>query len=183
MRYILLTLLLLAGCSAPTPKFILSPQVFWPQSNQLQQARFAFAVSDERGRPYSLRIQKGSDIQQINASNNISADIQNTMAQALTEQAAILDQNSNTQMTIRITLLQALVDQRSLEHAVTNQVSLTVFVQNDQGTFSKTYSGDSSYTAPFRMDVAAVERELRVLTEQVLGQILQDSSWHQAVRG
>lgn len=183
MRYILLTLLLLTGCSAPTPKFILSPQLFWPQSTQLQQARFSFAVSDERGRPHTLRIQQGTAIQQINASNDISADLKRTMTQALTDQGAIIDQNSDTQMTVKITLLQALVDQRSLEHTVTNQVALTVFVQSSQGTFSKTYSGDSSYTAPFRMDVAAVERELRVLTEQVLGQILQDNSWHQAVRG
>lgn len=183
MRYILLSLLLLTGCSAPTPKFFLSPQIFWPQSTQLQQARFAFAVSDERSRAYSLRVQTGTAIQQVNASNDIRIDIQRTMAQALTVQAATLDQNSSTRMTLKINQLQAMVDQRTLEHAVTNQVSLTVFVQSNQGTFSKTYTGDSSYTAPFRMDVAAVERELRVLTEQVLGKILQDNSWHQAVRG
>ena len=40
MRAVFLTLLLLTGCSSPTPGFIIAPQVFLPQSNQLQQSRF-----------------------------------------------------------------------------------------------------------------------------------------------
>ena len=146
MRYAMLVLLLLTGCSSPLPGFIIAPQVFWPQTNQLQQ-------------------------------------LEQTLSQALTSQGASLTTNSNVTMTVNINQLQAIVDQRTLEHAVTNQVALTVFIQHPQGTFSKSYSGDSSFTAPFKMDIAAVERELRVLTEQVLAQLLQDSSWHQVVKG
>lgn len=182
MRAVFLTLLLLTGCSSPTPGFIIAPQVFLPQSNQLQQSRFAFNVSDERGLPYTLRLRNGDKVQQIKASNDVRLQLEQTLTQALNAQGAQLDNNSSNRMTVRIAQLQALVEQRTLEHAVTNQVALTVFVQNEQGTFSKTYSGDSSFTAPFKMDVAAVERELRVLTEQVLTQLLQDPSWHQAVR-
>ena len=182
MRAVFLTLLLLTGCSSPTPGFIIAPQVFLPQSNQLQQSRFAFNVSDERGLPYTLRLRNGDKVQQIKASNDVRLQLEQTLTQALNAQGAQLDNNSSNRMTVRIAQLQALVEQRTLEHAVTNQVALTVFVQNEQGTFSKTYSGDSSFTAPFKMDVAAVERELRVLTEQVLTQLLQDPSSHQAVR-
>lgn len=182
MRILLLVVLLLTGCSSPTPSFILSPQVFWPQSNQLQQSRFAFSVSDERGVPYSLRLRNGEKVQQIESRNDLRAQLEQTLSQALSQQGASIDNNSSTTMTVKIAQLQALVEQRTLEHAVTNQVALTVFIQHDQGTFTKTYSGDSSFTAPFKMDVAAVERELRVLTEQVLAQLLQDSSWHSTVR-
>jgi uncharacterized lipoprotein len=183
MRFLLLAALLLAGCSSPVPSFILAPQVFWSQSNQLQQSRFAFAVTDERGRPFSLRLRNGEKVDQIATRNDIRAQLEQTLSQALIAQGAVLDVNSDTQMTIKINQLQALVEQRTLEHAVTNQVVLTVVVQNANGSFNKTYSGDSSFTAPFSMDVAAVERELRVLIEQVLAQLLQDNSWHQAVRG
>ena len=183
MRFFCLVVLLLAGCSSTVPSFILAPQVFWPQSNQLQQARFAFSVQDERGQAYTLRFNESGKVQHINTRNDLRAQLETTLSQALKEQGAALDYNSSTQVIVKISQLQALVEQRTLEHAVTNQVALTVFVQNAQGTFSKTYSGDSSFTAPFKMDVAAVERELRILTERVLGQLLQDSSWQQVARG
>jgi len=157
--------------------------VFWPQSNQLINTQFAFSVTDTRPIPYSLRLRDGVKITQIETRNDLRAQLEQTLSQALTQQGARIDYNSGTQVVVKIAQLQALVEQHTLEHAVTNQVSLTIFVENAQGTFSKTYSGDSSFTAPFKMDVAAVERELRVLTEQVMGQLLQDSSWHQAVRG
>lgn len=183
MRYVLFAALLLAGCSSQVPNFILAPQVYPVASNQLSQARFAFAVSDERGIAYTLRLKDGDKVKQIMTSNDVRSQLEQTLSQALTEQGAVLDINSNTQMTVKIAQLQALVDQRTLEHVVTNQVAFKVYIQNVQGTFSKTYSGDSSFTAPFKMDVAAVERELRLLTEQVLTQLLQDNSWQQAVRG
>ena len=138
MRAVFLTLLLLTGCSSPTPGFIIAPQVFLPQSNQLQQSRFAFNVSDERGLPYTLRLRNGDKVQQIKASNDVRLQLEQTLTQALNAQGAQLDNNSSNRMTVRIAQLQALVEQRTLEHAVTNQVALTVFVQNEQGTFSKT---------------------------------------------
>ncbi|HEX5792122.1 MAG TPA: YajG family lipoprotein, partial [Rheinheimera sp.] len=180
MRLMLLAVILLTGCSSQVPSFILAPQVYPSQSNQLHQTRFAFAVSDERGIAYTLRLLNSGKVQQIATSNDVRAQLEQTLSEALTAQGANLDINSSTQMTVQIAQLQALVEQRTLEHVVTNQVALKVYVQNAQGTFSKTYSGDSSFTAPFKMDVAAVERELRLLTEQVLAQLLQDSSWHQA---
>ena len=183
MRYALLLLLLLTGCASQLPGFIIAPQVFWPQSNQLQQSRFAFAVADVRGQAYSLRLQQGGKVQHISTANDVRAQLEQTLAQALTQQGASLTTDSSVKMTVKISQLQAMVDQRTLEHAVTNLVSLNVFIEHPQGTFSKSYSGDSSYTAPFKMDIAAVERELRVLTEQVLAQLLQDTSWHQVVRG
>jgi uncharacterized lipoprotein len=183
MRIVLIAVLLLAGCSSSVPGFILVPQVFWPQSNQLLNTQFAFSVTDTRPIPYSLRLREGIKVKQIEARNDLRAQLEQTLSQALTQQGARIDYNSSTQVVVKIAQLQALVEQRTLEHAVTNQVSLTIFVEHPQGTFSKTYSGDSSFTSPFKMDVAAVERELRVLTEQVMGQLLQDSSWHQAVRG
>lgn len=183
MRYLALAMVLLTGCASQTPGFILAPQIFASPSTQLQQSRFAFAVSDERGMTYTLRVRDGDNVQQVATSNDVRAQIEQTLRQALTDKGANLDINSQTQLTVKIAQLQALVEQRTLEHNVTNQVALKVYVQHPGGTFSKTYSGSSSFTAPFKMDIAAVERELRVLTEQVMGQLLQDTSWHQAVRG
>lgn len=183
MRFLIVMMLLLTGCASQTPGFIVAPQLFWPQSTALQQSQFAFNVTDSRGQPYTLRLQKDGKVQHIHAANDIRAQLQNVLSQTLIDQGAVVSPDSSTIMTVRINQLQSIVEQRTLEHSVTNQVALTVYIESPSGTFSKSYSGDSSFTAPFKMDVAAVERELRVLTEQVLTQLMQDTSWHSALRG
>lgn len=184
MRLLLIpAILLLSACSNAPGSFILAPQVYWSQSNQLSQSRFAFNVVDSRAMPYTLRILKDGKATQVKTSNDLIGHVQRAVAQALTDHGAMLDDGSGNRLTIQVSQLQALVDQHTLDHSVTNQVALTIQIQHANGTYSKTYSGDGSYTAPFTMDIAAVERELRVLTEQVLTQLLQDDSWHPLLRG
>lgn len=176
-----ITLLVLAGCATKVPSFIVAPQIFWPQTSELQGAQFSFAVADMRPRPQSLTIKQGSNENHYRTSNDVRQQLEQTVASALRDKGAVLNNQHSTQLKIQMNQLQANVLQRPLDHQVVNQVALTVFIQTDNGTFSKSYAGDSSYTAPFKVDLAAVERELRILTEQVLNQLLQDPAWKTAL--
>lgn len=183
MRYLwLIPLLMLAGCATKVPSFMVVPQIFWPQTTELQGAQFDFSVVDMRPRPQTLTIRQGSNENHYRTTNDVRAQLEQTVARALTEKGASIAQQHSVQFKIQINQLQANVQQRPLDHQVVNQVALTVFIQSDNGTFTKSYAGDSSYTAPFKVDLAAVERELRIMTEQVLNQLLQDPDWQAAVR-
>ena len=182
MRYLWLTLaILLAGCATQVPSFIVAPQIFWPQTAELQGSAFDFALVDLRPRPQTLTIRQGNNEQHYRTTNDVRAQLEATVAKALQEKGATLNSQQSVQMKIQINQLQANVMQRPLDHLVTNQVAMTVFIQSDNGTFTKSYAGDSNYTAPLKVDLAAVERELRVLTEQVLNQLLQDPAWKSAL--
>ncbi len=86
-------------------------------------------------------------------------------------------------MTVQILKLSADADQRTVEHVVKNDVELRIAIENQHGTFDKVYAGKSSFSGPFKLDNAAAEVKLRVLTEQVLAELLNDSSWHSYVKG
>lgn len=172
-------LLFLAGCATQVPSFIVAPQIFWPQTAELHGKNFDFALVDLRARPQTLTIRQGSNEQQFRTTNDVRAQLERTVSAALQEKGAVLDANQSTQLRIQINQLQANVTQRPLDHQVVNQVTLTVFVQTQGGTFTKSYAGDSNFTAPLKVDLAAVERELRILTERVLNQLLQDPEWKQ----
>ena len=183
MRYLLVIMLLLvSSCSNNPTKFILAPQAFLAPSQVLNQSQFSFKVVDNRAMSYTLRVVKEGKSYQLKTSNNVVAHIESSVSEALSQQGADLNTNSNNQVEIQIAQLQALVSQNTLDYTVTNQVALLINVKTPAGEFSKTYSGDGNFTAAFKMDVATVERELRILTEQVLSQLLQDNSWQAFLR-
>ncbi len=64
-----------------------------------------------------------------------------------------------------------------------NDVELRIEIQNHNASFDKVYAGKSSFSGPFKLDNAAAEVKLRVLTEQVLAELLNDTSWHSYVKG
>jgi uncharacterized lipoprotein len=183
MRYLLIiALLLVSACSNNPTKFILAPQAFTAPSPALSQSQFSLKVQDKRAMPYTLRVRKDGKSYQLKTSNDLVAHLQNAISQTLMQQGVTLDSNNPNHVAIQIAQLQALVQQNTLDHTVINQVAFIINVKTAAGNFTKTYSGDGHYTGPFNMDVAAVERELRVLTEQVLSQLLQDSSWQTFLR-
>jgi hypothetical protein len=58
-----------------------------------------------------------------------------------------------------------------------------VLVDRNGSTYNKSFRARSNFSAPFKLDTAVAERELRLLVEQVLGQVMADSSWQDFVRG
>jgi uncharacterized lipoprotein YajG len=182
MRIMLLCLVMLAGCASKPPMLIVSPQVFWPQAPSLAQSSFNFYLLDQRSSMNTLVIVRGKKNQGYTTANNLRAELEQTVANALKQRGANLVNQDARSLTIQINQLQARVNQRPLDHEVVNSVTMTVLVQNNGNSFSKAYSGDSRQIAPLQADIAVIERELRVLTEQVLTDLLQDDSWQTFIR-
>ncbi len=85
-------------------------------------------------------------------------------------------------VTVQINQLEANAELRTVEHIVKNNVELSIQIERDSGSFNKSYSGKSSFSGPFKLDTAVAERELRVLTEQVIANLLRDQSWQDFLR-
>ena len=103
MRYLWLTLaILLAGCATQVPSFIVAPQIFWPQTAELQGAAFDFALVDLRPRPQTLTIRQGSNEQHYRTTNDVRAQLEATVAKALQEKGATLNSQQSVQMKIQI---------------------------------------------------------------------------------
>ncbi|MAD74217.1 MAG: hypothetical protein CML20_05375 [Rheinheimera sp.] len=183
MRTLLLCFFLLAGCASKPPQLIVSPQVFWPQAPSLNQTSFDFYLLDQRSNMNTLVIYRGEYSKGYATANDLRAELEQTVATALKARGASLSNQSGRTLTIQINQLQARVNQRPLDHVVVNRVTMTVLVQHNGNTFSKAYSGDSRQIAPLKADIAVIERELRVLTEQVLTDLLRDESWQTEIRG
>jgi len=179
MRFLLLAVSLgLAACSNTSSSFIVSPQVFWNQSNKLQGAQFALQVVDHRATGQTLFLRNGAQVSSRPASNNLAASIEQSLTGAFQAQGAQVVSSSPTTITVELIKLAADADQRTVEHVVKNEVELKLTIENSAGSFDKSYSGKSSFSGPFKLDTAVAEGKLRVLTEQVLAELLRDSSWH-----
>lgn len=185
MRSILLAAVFavgVAGCSNPVPSFIVAPQVMSNQSNQLSNVAFSLVVQDNRPSNGTLVMRDGDSVKSYPTTNDLTGQIQQTLITALQQQGATISGAEPVRVTIQINQLEANAELKAVEHVVKNNVELTVQIERDSGSFNKSYSGKSSFSGPFKLDTAVAERELRVLTEQVLGNLMRDSSWQDFLR-
>lgn len=183
MRFLVLaSMLALTACSNPVPSFIVAPQVFWNQSNQLNGVAFSLNVQDNRPTNGTLIMRDGDKVNSYPTSNNLPQQLQDVLTDALSKQGAQVSGAEPVVVTIQINQLEANAELRTVEHIVKNNVELTVLIERDSGSFNKSYSGKSSFSGPFKLDTAVAERELRVLTEQVIGNLLRDPSWQEFLR-
>jgi uncharacterized lipoprotein YajG len=181
-RLIFVSLLSLAACSNPVPSFIVAPQVFWTQSNQLSNVAVSINVQDNRPTEGTLIMRDGDKVNSYPTSNNLPQQLQQVLTDALTQQGARVSAAEPVVVTVQINQLEANAELKTVEHVVKNNVELTVLIERNSGSFNKSYSGKSSFSGPFKLDTAVAERELRVLTEQVLANILRDPSWQDFLR-
>lgn len=171
-----------AGCSNPVPSFIVAPQIFWNQSNQLTNTGFALNVQDNRPTNGTLIMRDGDSVKSYPTTNDLTGQLQQTLSSALTQQGARISAAEPVIVTLQINQLEANAELKAVEHVVKNSVELTLLIERESGSFNKSYSGKSSFSGPFKLDTAVAERELRVLTEQVLGNMLRDPSWQDFLR-
>ncbi|WP_419571320.1 YajG family lipoprotein [Rheinheimera sp.] len=184
MRYLLLALCLgLTACSNTSSSFIVSPQVFWNQSNELKGAEFSLQVVDQRNSEQTLFLRDGAKVNSRPTSNNLAETLEISLTNAFQAQGAQVVSSSPTSITVQIIRLNADADQRTVEHLVKNDVELKLIIENSAGSFDKAYAGKSSFSGPFKLDTAVAEGKLRVLTEQVLAELLKDQSWHSYAKG
>lgn len=185
MRSILLAAVFavgVTGCSNPVPSFIVAPQILSSQSNQLSNTAFRLTVQDNRPTSGTLIMRDGDSVKSYPTSNNLTGELQNTLTATLQQQGARIVPGEPVVVTLQINQLEANAELKAVEHVVKNNVELTLLIERDSGSFNKSYSGKSSFSGPFKLDTAVAERELRLLTEQVLGNMLRDPSWQDFLR-
>jgi uncharacterized lipoprotein YajG len=182
-RFVLAAALLgLTACSNPVPSFIVAPTVFWNQSTQLSGVAFTLQVQDNRASNGTLIMRDGDKVNAYPTTNNLPQQIQDTLTQAMTAQGARITPGEPVIVTIQINQLEANANLKAVEHIVRNTVELTISIERESGSFNKPFSGRSTFSGPFKLDTAVAERELRILTEQVLASLLRDPSWQEFLR-
>ncbi len=77
MRLLLLaSMLTLTACSNPVPSFIVAPQVFWNQTNQLSSVAFSLNVQDNRPTNGTLVMRDGDKVNAYPTSNDLPQQLQ-----------------------------------------------------------------------------------------------------------
>lgn len=185
MRSLLLVAALsasLVGCSNAVQSFIVAPQVLASQSNQLANVSFAFSVQDNRASNATLVMRDGDSVKNYPATNDVIGQIQNTLTAAFKKHGATVSANEQVTVTLQINQLEANAEIKLANHTVRNSVEVTLLIEKNGASFNKSFSGAGSFTQPLKLDTAMAERELRVLTEQVLNDLMRDQSWQNFVR-
>jgi len=175
-------LMTLVGCSNNVQSFIVAPEVFWTPSNKLTGMTFALTVQDNRPSNATLIMRDGDQVRSYPATNNLVGQLNTTLSDTFKKQGAQVQVSDPVAMIIQINQLEANAEINLANHTVRNSVALTLMIEKGTGSFNKSYSANSSFTQPLKLDTAMAERELRILTEQVLGNMLNDASWQDFLR-
>jgi uncharacterized lipoprotein YajG len=186
MRRLLLTAALsltLVACSNPVPSFIVAPQLMTNQSGQLSNVRLSLTVQDNRPTNGTLIMRDGDGVKSYPASNDLIGAITQTLTGAISQKGAVVAAGEPIMVTIQINQLEANAEIKTVDHVVRNNVEISVLIDRNGSTYNKSFSARGNFSAPFKLDTAVAERELRLLVEQVLGEVMADSSWQDFVRG
>ncbi|MEN3157411.1 YajG family lipoprotein [Alkalimonas sp. NCh-2] len=174
--------LVLSGCASPLRPLFVSPGIETTPQLHLNATSFHWQLQDKRTKPAMLSIQKAE--QTVSLQNK--PDWRNTLQQHLRQHfiaaGARLDPAAQTTLQFNVLTLEAKAKQHPLDHEVHSEVVIEVAISSKAGHYRKRFHGNSSYTAPFKVDPASVERELSQLTERVLQDILSDIHWQQYLR-
>ena len=175
--------LTLVACSNPVPSFIVAPQLITNQSGQLSNVRLSLTVQDNRPTNATLVMRDGNGVKSYPTSNDMIGAITQSLTGAIAQKGGVVAAGEPTMVTVQINQLEANAEIKTVEHEVRNNVEITILIDRNGSTYNKSFSARSNFSAPFKLDTAVAERELRLLVEQVLGQVMADSSWQDFVRG
>lgn len=178
----LLTVLLLSGCASPHRPLFVNPDIATEVPLQLNSTHFKWQLQDKRDKSVMLIIQTGEQAVHLQNKPDWRSTLQNRLQQHFQQAGARLDPNANTNLQFNVLTLVARARQHPLDHEVHSAVVIEIAINSPAGRYSKRFAGNSSYTAPFKVDPASVERELSQLTERVLHDILSDPQWQQYLR-
>ncbi|SDZ97210.1 YajG family lipoprotein [Alkalimonas amylolytica] len=178
----MLTVLLLSGCASPHRPLFVNPSVTTEPQLQLNSARFQWQLQDKRTKPVMLSIQTGDQLINLQNKPDWRSKLQTKLQQRFQQAGARLDPSASTKLQFNVQTLIARAKQHPLDHEVHSEVVIEVTISSPAGQYRKRFAGNSSYTAPFKVDPASVERELNQLTERVLHDILSDQHWQKYLR-
>jgi len=171
MKYVLCSILLLAGCSQTPSHFILAPgQQDVSTSNQLSSQ---LKVSDLRAYQYLVKTtDKNGQSELVNTSESASQVIKSSLAANLHKKNLKLN---GVNYQVNIVKLMIDVAQHSIKFESNSKIELQVIVANESTTLSKTFRRNGNSYGPFSADLATLERDFNLLLGQMLDDIASDS--------
>lgn len=183
MRIVLLGLiLLLTACASTQRPLFIHTELSAPATLDVSQTRFQWQLVDQRSQPFALQVSQAEERRTYKNKLNLPEALQQQLQQLFTQHGAVVDANALTSLQFKVLKLHAKATQHPLDHEVHSSVEIELNISSATGVYRKRYQGKSSYTAPFRVDHAAVERDLRQLTERVITDMLKDTHWQAYLR-
>lgn len=179
---VVFSVLLISACASPHRPLFISPKPEASASLNLGTSSFGWQLLDKRPKSSMLTIQTVDKVVALPNKPDWRAQLQSQLAQQFQAAGALLEPAASTQLQFNVLTLLAQAKQHPLDHEVHSEVVIEVAIRSEGGHYRKRFSGQSSYTAPFKVDPASVERELNQLTERVLHDILHDQHWQQYLR-
>lgn len=179
---IVMGLPLLTACSSTQRPLFIDTELSAPPALDLNKTRFQWQLQDQRSQPYALQISKGADRRSYKNKLNLPESLQQQLQHMFTLRGAVIDANALTTLQFKVLELHAKAKQHPLDHEVHSSIKVELNIRSTTGVYRKRFQGKSSYTAPFKVDHAMVERELKKLTEQVFTDILNDTHWQAYLR-
>ncbi|MCH8538039.1 MAG: YajG family lipoprotein [Alkalimonas sp.] len=177
-----LGLLILTACSSTQRPLFINTDLSAPEALDLHQTRFRWQLQDQRSQAYALSITKRDERRTFKNKLNLPESLQQQLEQIFTLHGARIDPQAPSALKFKVLELHAKAQQHPLDHEVHSSVEIELNINSSTGVYRKRFQGKSSYTAPFKVDHAVVERELRQLTEHVITDILNDHHWQDYLR-
>ena len=177
-----LGLLVLTACSSTERPLFIQTNLSAPESLNMHSTQFQWQVQDQRNRAYVLTIVKGDEQRTVLNKLDVPGSLQQQLAQLFTLHGARIDPQAAISLWFKVHELHAQAQQHPLDHEVHSAIEIELNIDSSTGIYRKRFQGTSSYTAPFKVDHAMVERELRRITEQVITDILNDHHWQDYLR-
>jgi len=171
MKYILCSLLLLAGCSQTPSQFILAPGLQLSPADNMTASHIN--VTDQRGYQYLVTTTDGSgQTTLMSASTSPAQIIKNSLAAKLSNKKVNLN---GVSYSVNIINLVIDVQQRALKFESNSKLTLEVVVASDSSTLTKTFNRNGNSYGPFSADSTALERDFNLLLGSMLDDIANDS--------
>jgi len=170
MKYLLLSILLLAGCSQTPTQFIVAPgQTLNAGDNMLASQ---LDVQDQRAHPYLITTMPNQEpVKTVNSNTSPIDVIRNSLAARLSAKRIRLN---GANYRVNINQLGNEIEQSLFKFINNSKLELEVVIGNQSGTLEKTFKRHGNSYGPFRADLVVIERDFNILLGQMLDDIAND---------
>ncbi|WP_417760362.1 YajG family lipoprotein [Shewanella sp.] len=175
---------LLMGCAANSPKtIVLSPDI--PHvTTQTANAMTPIALSsqDQRSANYIARYLDGDEVSRyVSPAETPNLTLERVFNQALTQAGYQIDPASNRALAIVVNQAVTDVDESMLGmgYEAKTKLAVTIKAENENRTFSKSYSATSTLKGPMSADFASLELDINKLMTELSSRIINDPELNQ----
>ena len=155
---------------------VLAPQATSSSSNIFANKNIALNVSDLRTSAHVIAIhQVGEATELISTNEHFDRIIFDVFKASLQKNALNISHNANNQLTLIVNKAQIDVQQDLLKYETKSQITLTVQVNVNEKTLTKTYNSQGTSNGVLSADLAVLERDFNQQLSKLFVRIIHDS--------